>query len=734
MKAIKYKNFDLEIYKVANEYIAKAHSFRGEAKQSFALPFALKEIEKFIEKIEDFISYRSTDFDIIKQFGGKLFDSVFRDDLRSVFKACTDYAEETEGIGLRIRLHLQEVPELAYLPWEYVYHASTNQFICLNKKTPIVRYLGIPKAIVPIKIDLPLQILVMIASPKNLDYLNYNSEKEKVEEALSDLLLKDLVKLTYLKTGTFYDLQDELMKSKYHVFHFIGHGIFDKETNTGCLAFETETKNTYLIKAEQLGATLINHGFIKLAVLNSCQGAKTSSKNPFVGTASTLVQQGIPAVVAMQFSISNPSAVQFSKIFYGAIAEGFPVDTAVTEARVSIYSGEENNVEWGTPVIFMRSPDGRLFDLGKNEREEKGTFNKSLFFIIGLITIFFIFFTHIVLFTVPKMNIVDMHIFAKTIKFSIPVENKSGKRIPLIQLPIRTDYVKIEKFQPKELFIDTTIMVSNRLKFKNPITFVPRSVSGRITFSSTRKNISIQEIMCDSASEVTFRKSANRLIIEVKRSAQNPILVLSLDDTIRIAGQECDVVDANQTFLTDKFYDPLSLILKGRSQPSNIMGQHGELYVNINDFPSGKSEPKILLQKQQVQDLFLFKNITQPEKITRESTIDSIIINRKFPSARVCYSKPKINEINMISVPNKFSILFLADVGNTFELHASGKKFSSLKAGLPGMEDELIPSYVSIVNQNNLLVIVALWLIWATIIGSLIRFKLIRNKNKTYAR
>src|SRR3954463_10066004 len=41
---------------------------------------------------------------------------------------------------------------------------------------------------------------------------------------------------------------------------------------------------------------------LRLAVLNSCEGARNSRTDPFAGTATTLVRQGsVPAVVAMQF-------------------------------------------------------------------------------------------------------------------------------------------------------------------------------------------------------------------------------------------------------------------------------------------------------------------------------------------------------------------------------------------------------------------------------------------------
>jgi hypothetical protein len=74
----------------------------------------------------------------------------------------------------------------------------------------------------------------------------------------------------------------------------------------------------------------------------------------------TLVRQGIPAGLAMQFEIFEDAAITLAQEFYGAIADGYPVDAALSEARKAIFAAN-NDVEWGTPVLFMRIPNGVLF-------------------------------------------------------------------------------------------------------------------------------------------------------------------------------------------------------------------------------------------------------------------------------------------------------------------------------------------------------------------------------------
>jgi tetratricopeptide (TPR) repeat protein len=99
-------------------------------------------------------------------------------------------------------------------------------------------------------------------------------------------------------------------------------------------------------------------------MLNACEGARAALDDQFAGTAQSLVQLGIPAVIAMQFRITDQASILLAREFYGALADGYPVDAALTEARKAIKT-EGNDLEWGTPVLYMRSPDGHIFDIAQ---------------------------------------------------------------------------------------------------------------------------------------------------------------------------------------------------------------------------------------------------------------------------------------------------------------------------------------------------------------------------------
>ena len=155
-------------------------------------------------------------------------------------------------------------------------------------------------------------------------------------------------------------LQKKLRQDKVHIFHYIGHGKYFEDKQDGMLLLEDETQRGRPTSGQQLGAILHDHYHLRLVVLNACEGARTSAEDPYAGVAQTLVRQGIPAVLAMQFEIFEDAALTFAEEFYSAIVDNYPVDAALSEARKAIFASN-NDVEWGTPVLFMRTPDGILF-------------------------------------------------------------------------------------------------------------------------------------------------------------------------------------------------------------------------------------------------------------------------------------------------------------------------------------------------------------------------------------
>jgi len=225
-----------------------------------------------------------------------------------------------------------------------------------------VRYLEVPRQILPLNIQPPLHVLTMISSPREFPQLDVEAEWKILNDALDDLIQRGLVSLTRLAQPTLLALQEQLRKEEYHVFHFIGHGTFSEYKEDGLLLLEDEQGAGAPVSGHYLGTLLHDEKSLRLAVLNACEGARTSVSDPYAGTAQQLVRQGIPAVIAMQFEISERGAMTLSREFYRSLADNYPVDAALAEARKAIYT-QGQDIEWGIPVLYMRSADGQLFDV-----------------------------------------------------------------------------------------------------------------------------------------------------------------------------------------------------------------------------------------------------------------------------------------------------------------------------------------------------------------------------------
>jgi tetratricopeptide (TPR) repeat protein len=131
------------------------------------------------------------------------------------------------------------------------------------------------------------------------------------------------------------------------------------------LVFADEQGLAEPISGTQFARLVADHDTLRLVVLNACEGASGSALDIFASTAATLMRRGIPAVLSMQRPVSDEAAIIFAHAFYRAIADSLPVDAAVTEARKATSLALAHTLEWATPVLHMRSPNGHILDIKK---------------------------------------------------------------------------------------------------------------------------------------------------------------------------------------------------------------------------------------------------------------------------------------------------------------------------------------------------------------------------------
>lgn len=368
MAALDYLDFDLEVEATATPdsyQVSVVSSPTGEASGTMSFPFNPDALENVILKLgrtrSGVRAIGSPTQQLAKQFGSTLYDALFAGEVGICFRRSLD-AAAANGKGLRVRLRLGGAPQLADVPWEYLYPSGLKQFLVLSTKTPVVRYLAQPRRVEPLTVTPPLQVLVVVASPTNLATLDVDAEVQRIRSALAGLEQAGQVSLTVVPNATLAELRRSMRRGTFHVLHFIGHGGFNVHTAEGMLAFEDDHHLAHMVSGSDLATMIHDHDTLRLVLLNACEGARQSPADPLGGVAQSLVVQGIPAVVAMQFEITDAAATVFSAEFYAAIADGYPIDAALAEARVAVFS-DDNDVEWGTPVLYLRASDGRIFDV-----------------------------------------------------------------------------------------------------------------------------------------------------------------------------------------------------------------------------------------------------------------------------------------------------------------------------------------------------------------------------------
>jgi hypothetical protein len=295
--------------------------------------------------------------------GAELFDALFDDHLRSLYERSLEIVRREEGRRLRLLLKIDPAcADLAHIqaqPWEYLFHSRQGRFPCLYRQSPLVRVLDV-EASPRSEASGVLRILVMASHQDELDRLDLDQELRHLRELSA---AHPAIEVEILPDATLAGLRAALLAREFHVLHYMGHGDFDPDTGAGTLALTGADGTLLQVPGRNLAHVLYDHRSLRLAVLNACETAKDQDRdgqNPFAGVGAALIQGGVPAVIAMQAPVTDDSAIAFADCFYRRLAEGDPLDVAVSEGRQRIFTAG-NAQEWGTPVLFTSAPDLEVF-------------------------------------------------------------------------------------------------------------------------------------------------------------------------------------------------------------------------------------------------------------------------------------------------------------------------------------------------------------------------------------
>ena len=307
----------------------------------------------------ELIEQRQTSASLLEDFGKALYNHIFPSPIHTHFQQ-TEAAARARGTKIRLRLRIEH-PSLARLPLEFLYRSLSGYYFAVHPGTVLSRYLNVPLPLQRGNAEFPLHLLLIVANPKDQGRLDPDEWEEIVREALREPLTRGLLTMDVVKRATRRRIRDVLLRRKPDIVQFVGHGIYRQ--NKGYLALvDEDTDQTWVLDDQRFANLFL--GFdehLKVVSLATCESAKSDSPQGFLGIAPRIVQRGVPAVIAMQYSVLVKTAKLFMEDFYVALAASKPIDWAVQTARnaISQEMGLDNR-EFATPVLYMRAPDGEI--------------------------------------------------------------------------------------------------------------------------------------------------------------------------------------------------------------------------------------------------------------------------------------------------------------------------------------------------------------------------------------
>ncbi len=321
---------------------------------------------------------------------------------------------DTQAIWFAVREQLADlrveiasgITEAASIPWELMRDPQSDSAIALRVRV-FVRVQSNPNiAFIPVppSDDGRVRLLYIVCRPGGRDDVELRAVANRLVQDLGEDLAR--FDITALRPPTFEQLQKELTDAKaagrpFHIVHFDGHGMYAdlsktkmadwlKALNVVTLGGQQKGKHGYLlfehpgrdekmrpVPGAELGQLLHDNGVPVLA-LNACQSAMHEAVADEETAADTdhdkvraigsltqaVIDQGIPAVLGMRYSVFVVTAAQYIGQLYAALAQGRPFGQAASEGRKHLGLNPERWVglqprplqDWFVPVVYEAMP------------------------------------------------------------------------------------------------------------------------------------------------------------------------------------------------------------------------------------------------------------------------------------------------------------------------------------------------------------------------------------------
>ncbi|SMF96056.1 CHAT domain-containing protein [Methylomagnum ishizawai] len=332
--------------------------------------------------------------------GGELYDKVLAANRNT---QAIWFAIRNELADLRIEINTG-IAEAAAIPWELMRDPESNSALAVRvqafvrvQSNPNIGFVKVPQAH-----EGRIRLLYVACRPGGTRDVALRAVANRLLKGLEQAGKRRHFDIAVLRPPTYEQLQKTLAEAKragqpFHIVHFDGHGTYTDLSQTryaawlnrlGAFKYEgkIDGKRGYLlfeqpkdddgiqpVSGEELGKLLHDHG-VPVLVLNACQSAMHDAAEApadadsvhdevrAIGSlAQAVVDQGIPAVLGMRYSVFVVTAAQYIGELYAALAQGQSFGEAATLARRHLRDNPDRwagfgllrpLADWLVPVVY----------------------------------------------------------------------------------------------------------------------------------------------------------------------------------------------------------------------------------------------------------------------------------------------------------------------------------------------------------------------------------------------
>ncbi|HYN87451.1 MAG TPA: CHAT domain-containing protein, partial [Ardenticatenaceae bacterium] len=298
-------------------------------------------------------------------YGALLGASLFEDPtVKGTFAKALGLVEGRE-MGLRLRLFVDlGAPELHSLRWESLRQPHDGAPLATNENILFSRYLSSTDwRPVRLRAQRDLRALVVIANPANLrNYglapLDVGAELARARAGLGTMAHSALA------SGGSATLDNLVAAARdgIDVLYLVCHGTL--QAGEAWLWLEDEQGALARVAGSEVATRLTElPDQPRLVVLASCHSAgsgaeaRPGDEGALAAAGPRLAETGIPAVVAMQGSVTIETVAAFMPIFFKELQRDGRIDRAMAVARGVV----RERADWWMPVLFSRLKKVRIW-------------------------------------------------------------------------------------------------------------------------------------------------------------------------------------------------------------------------------------------------------------------------------------------------------------------------------------------------------------------------------------